>query len=617
MKHQHKALASLIAGLLGTTLAHNALAVGVISLNAAKADLYASEMSTPEIIISSAYVTKLGAGELPDTDTAVFAGKTSYVRVDFSNATITTAATIQLGGVGTQETTDASSFIGMGVTAGANPTPNYGTFGIGMTSAGYSPGGGLYATTGGSATATNPGGHTFVTYSTPTTSNCPTATSSLGLIGTDGIKLSATASGTSTAIFALTEGGTRATGATGTEGTHVLAGCRIGFYISQLKVIDTTKPVTMSYSLHTNNVSASYPLGDPKSTPAAKKLNVPVINFAPALSYTLTARDATSEVAALFKEFKLGDNGSTKTAGVIGLLDIKTTDGIKDVTGTVISSIATILGSGSKLDITGDFSTIAANKGRVYVTNAASCATTAANMISSIVELPSSATVGDYTASLTMDYLGTALNVTGNSVGRICLDITNTTGTVSTSGTEIAATDNAFLVKFSPQPKTNYKPYTPKEGTAGKIIRNGAELEAPYITASAAFTTRILLSNFSDAKMPFTVRLATDGVGGSTAATAVLPKVTALTAPPSGSTLPVYGVTGKSYQAAGEVSAKSMLVINATSQLATVTGGGRYSATFTFQGGNENVQGVVQTINKTTGEVTSIPMVRKGGGNGN
>jgi hypothetical protein len=615
MKHQHKALASLIAGLLGTTLAHNALAVGVISLNAAKADLYASEMSTPEITISSAYVTKLGAGDLPDTDTAVFAGKTSYVRVDFSNATITTTATVQLGGVGTQETTDASSFIGMAVTAGANPTPNYGTFGIGMTSAGYSPGGGLYAATF--------GGHNFIPYnSTVTTnlgseSNCPTATGSLGLIGTDGIKLSATASGTGTAIFALTEGGTRATAATGTETTHVLAGCRIGFYISHLKVIDTTKPVTMSYSLHTNNVSASYPLGDPKSTPAAKKLNVPVINFAPALSYTLTAKDATSEVAALFKEFKAGENGSIKTAGVVGLLDIKTTDGIKDVTGTVISSIGTILGAGSKLDITGDFSTIAANKGRVYVTKGASCATTSADLISSVVELPSSATAGDYTASLTMDYIGTSANVTGNSVGRICLDVTNTTGTVSTSGTEIAATDNAFLVKFSPQPETNYKPYTPKEGTAGKIVRNGAELEAPYITASSGFTTRILLSNFSDAKMPFTVKLATDGVGGSILPTAVLPKVAALTAPPAGSTLPVYGVTGKSYHAAGEVPAKSMLFINTTSQLATVTGGGRYSATFTFQGGNENVQGVVQTINKTTGEVTSIPMVRKGGGNGN
>jgi len=615
MKHQHKALASLIAGLLGTTLAHNALAVTTIDLSAAKADLYASEMSSPEIKISSAYVTKLNGSDpgLSDTDVAVFAGKTSYVRIDFDNATITTDATVQLGGVGT------GGFVASDV-SGTPPTPNYGTHGIGMTSSDYVAGGGLYKSTF--------GGHNFITYGTglaDTDSNCPTATTSLGLVGTDGIKLSATAAGTGTAIFALTESGTAATptaagtgGATGSETTHVLAGCKVGFYISKLKVIDTAKPVTMSYSLHTNNVSASYPLGDPKSTPAAKKTGIQVINFAPALSYTLTARDATSEVAALFKEFKAGENGSTKTAGVVGLLDIKTTDGIKNVEGNTISSVSTILGSGSKLDITGDFSTIAANKGRVYVTKGVSCATTSADLISNIVELPSSATAGDYTASLTMDYIGTSANVTGSpGVGRICLDITNTTGTVSTSGTEIAATDNAFLVKFTPMPETNYKSFTPKEGTAGKIIRNGAELEAPYITASAAFTTRILLSNFSDAKMPFTVRLATDGVGGSTAATAVLPKVTALTAPPSGSTLPVYGVTDKSYQAAGEVSAKSMLVINATSQLATVTGGGRYSATFTFQGGNENVQGVVQTINKTTGEVTSIPMVRKGGGNGN
>jgi len=611
MKHQHKALASLIAGLLGTSLVHNALAVATIDLSAAKADLYASEMSTPEITISSAYVTKLNGSDpgLGDTDVAVFAGKTSYVRIDFDNATISTDSHVQLGGVGTSVGTDTSGFVNNTTVSTA-----YGTYGVGMTSSDYETSGGLY-------TATFGGTHTFITYGTglaDADSNCPTATTSLGLVATDGIKLSATATGTGTAIFALTEGGTAATKATGSEATHLLAGCRIGFYISKLKVIDTTKPVTMSYSLHTNNVSASYPLGDPKSTPAAKKTGIQVINFAPALSYTLTARDATSEVAALFKEFKAGENGSTKTAGVVGLLDIKTTDGIKDVNGTVISSIATILGSGSKLDITGDFSTIAANKGRVYVTKGVSCATTSADLISNIVELPSSATAGDYTASLTMDYIGTSANVTGSpGVGRICLDVTNTTGTVSTSGTEIAATDNAFLVKFTPMPETNYKSFTPKEGTAGKIIRNGAELEAPYITASAAFTTRILLSNFSDAKMPFTVRLATDGVGGSTAATAVLPKVTALTAPPSGSTLPVYGVTDKSYQAAGEVSAKSMLVINATSQLATVTGGGRYSATFTFQGGNENVQGVVQTINKTTGEVTSIPMVRKGGGNGN
>ncbi len=610
MKYQHKVLASLIAGALGTSLAYNALAVGTISLDAPKADLYASEMDQPEITISSAYVTKLGAGELTDTDVAVFAGKTSYVRVDFSNATITTASTVQLGGVGTNVGTIASNFVESTITT-ATGLVNYGTHGIGMTSANYATSGGLY-------TGATFGGHTFITYGTglAANSNCPTATGSLGLVGTDGIKLSATASNTSTAIFALTEGGTASTNAKGTETTHVLAGCRIGFYISQLKVLDTTKPVTMSYSLHTNNVSASYPLGDSKSTPAAKKLNIPVVNFAPALSYTLTAKDATSDVAALFKEFKPSENGSSKTTGIIGLLDIKTTDGIKAKDGTSISSVGTLLASGSKLDIIGDFSGIAANKGRVYVSKAGTCSTAASELISSIVELPSTATAGDYTASLTMD-LSTSQNITGSpGAGRICLDITNTSGTVSTSGSEITSTDNAFVVKFAAAIKSGYKTPAVKEGNAGKIIRNGAELEAPYITVNPGYTTRILLSNFSDVKMPFTVKLATDGYGGSRAAGTVLPVVTALTAPPAGSTLPVLGVTGKSYQAAGEVLPKSMLFINAPLQLATTTGG-RYSATFTFQGGNESIQGVVQTINKTTGEVTSIPMVRKGGGNGN
>ena len=113
MKHQHKALASLIAGLLGTTLAHNALAIGTIDLNAAKADLYSSEMSNPEISINTAYVTKLNGSDpaLGDTDVAVFAGKTSYVRIDFDNATISTDATVQLGGVGTDVGTATSNFI--------------------------------------------------------------------------------------------------------------------------------------------------------------------------------------------------------------------------------------------------------------------------------------------------------------------------------------------------------------------------------------------------------------------------------------------------------------------------------------------------------------------------
>lgn len=600
MKRQHKVLSTLIAGLLGTTLVNSAAAITALDIGSPNPETYAQELKNDTTIgINTAYVTKLGAGELGDTEAAIFAGKTSYVRIDFDNATIATDSTVEIGGAGSALTY----------------TPGNGTagnFGIGRTTTAT----GLfdyaseatYSAAGGKQT----GSVSFVAH---TDGACFDATDSVGLVGTDGIRLSneAKAGGLNYAIFALTESGTNSTAVTAGSKANVLAGCKIGFYINKLVVKDTSKPVKMSYSLHTNNVSASSALGTPASTPVATKKDITVINFSPALTYGVTSKEATSDVTKEFTKFKSG-YPDTETAASVATIKFGVATGVKDSSGNLIASGGSILADASNnMSIKGDFTSIAANKGKVYLADDLSCSTSN-TLLSSIATLPNSATAGESSVDLSVS-AGTLF--TSEKTAHLCLDV----GDAGTASGQIVATDNGFVITFKPTTKDGYKSLAEIVRTGGRIIRNGAELEAPFVSTNTGYTNRIILSNLSSSKVPFTVKFATDGVGGSRAAGSVLPTVAPVLVATGGSTgKPAYGVDpklGKSYHAMGEIPPKTLLFINVNEQLATVANGGRLSAVFTFQADNSTVQGVFQMVNQTTKEVTSVPMVRKGGGNGN
>jgi hypothetical protein len=607
MKRQQKILPSLIAGILGTAINYSATAttLDVVDTASATAKTYASELSTPIISINDAFVTKLGAGVLSDSDAAIAPGDTSYVRLDFDNATVTTDASVVLGGYGGAAGASQTGFIYDASVGTAGSLINYGTDGIGATSSGYATAGGKQTTTG------------FTFYNASDTTCLGADSKGTGLVGTDGIKLVSPRMGEiKEVVFSLTEGGTAATTTPGTATTRVLAGCQIGFVISKVKVIDTTKPVTMTYSLHTNNVSASAPLTDPLSKPIAKKTGIPIANFGPALNYNLTAQDAVSDVAATppFTKFKAGAN-ATEYAANVGMIKLGFNTGVVGAGGTAFSALADLMTTSSKLDITGDFSSLARNAGKVYLSGSPTCGTSSTLLSNEVYSVPASASVGTSIVSLTLTSTGglAANAMTGYPMtGYLCLEVANAG---STSG-EIVSTDLGYAVKFSPANATNIKTFSPYNNTAGKIVRNGAELEAPYLSTSASFTNRILLTNFGTAPAKFSVKFQSDGIAGSSAVAPVPQPVLVATGNSAGKAgRPAYG--NAKGGAEGEVPANSMLFINVPEQLVTFSSGNRGSAVFTFQADNKDIQGIVQTINTTTGEVTSIPMLRKGGGNGN
>jgi len=600
MKRQQKILSSLIAGILGTAIANSATAVAVVDTASASAKTYASELSTPVITLSDAYVTKLGAGAIPDSDTAISPGDTSYVRIDFVNASVPTDASLILGGAG-----QVALQTGFSYTTGAGQATtgayNYGDMGVGATSAGYGAAGGqeTNSTTG---------------YVTATDSSCLGGSSSAGtgLVGTDGIKLvSPRGTGVNYAIFSLTEGGTAATSTPATATTRVLAGCEVGFVISKLTVTDSSKPVTMTYSLHTNNVSASSLPSSTSFKPTAQKTGIPIANFAPALNYNLTAHDATSDVASdpPFTKFKVGNDAGEYAANV-GTVKFGFNTGVNDSGGSTFTSLNQLMATTSKLEITGDFSSLAVNAGKVYLSTNPACGTSTGLLSGEIASVPASASVGTSIVSLTLT--DTGMLASSSATGYICLEVGG-----GTTGSEIVATDLGYAVKFTPVAvnSTIIKAFTPYNHTAGKIVRNGAELEAPYLSTSPSFINRILLTNLGSAPAKFSVKFQSDGIAGSSTTAPVPQPVMVATGTSTGKVgRPAYGNTKGG--ANGEVAAKSMLFINVPEQLVTFSGGNRGSAVFTFQADNKDVQGIVQTINTVTGEVTSIPMVRKGGGNG-
>jgi len=598
MKRQQKILSSLIAGILGTAIANSATAVAVVDTASASAKTYASELSTPVITLSDAYVTKLGAGAIPDSDTAISPGDTSYVRIDFVNASVPTDASLILGGAGTVALQTEFTYDTSAGTSGS--FINYGTNGVGATSADYVAAGGQET-------------DTSTAYVTATNSSCLGSSSAgTGLVGTDGIKLvSPRGTGVNYAIFSLTEGGTAATSTPATATTRVLAGCEVGFVISKLTVTDSSKPVTMTYSLHTNNVSASSLPSSTSFKPTAQKTGIPIANFATALNYNLTAHDATSDVASdpPFTKFKVGNDAGEYAANV-GTVKFGFNTGVNDSGGSTFTSLNQLMATTSKLEITGDFSSLAVNAGKVYLSTNPACGTSTGLLSGEIASVPASASVGTSIVSLTLT--DTGMLASSSATGYICLEVGG-----GTTGSEIVATDLGYAVKFTPVAvNSTIKAFTPYNHTAGKIVRNGAELEAPYLSTSPDFTNRILLTNLGSAPAKFSVKFQSDGIAGSSTTAPVPQPVMVATGTSTGKVgRPAYGNTKGG--ANGEVAAKSMLFINVPEQLVTFSGGNRGSAVFTFQADNKDVQGIVQTINNTTGEVTSIPMVRKGGGNGN
>lgn len=119
---------------------------------------------------------------------------------------------------------------------------------------------------------------------------------------------------------------------------------------------------------------------------------------------------------------------------------------------------------------------------------------------------------------------------------------------------------------------------------AGKIKRDGTVLDTPFFTIIDGTISRVILSNFGANPANFTVQVQSD----------------------EGNTVTPGTVTE------GTINAGTILQIRG-SELASFSGKQRGSAKFTIVAPPQNISGVYQTVNLTTGAVTSIKLINEGG----
>jgi hypothetical protein len=145
---------------------------------------------------------------------------------------------------------------------------------------------------------------------------------------------------------------------------------------------------------------------------------------------------------------------------------------------------------------------------------------------------------------------------------------------------------------------TNANEYVLSEQTfseVGFIDRNGTELITPYLTSADGYISRVILTNTGASDVNYTATVISDDGNSANAAPGAAGTIKA------GTNLQIDTVDsgkGRPYLVDG-FSTKP-----------------RGAALFTFVGANRDIQGVYQTVDTSTGDVQSIIMQRRGGGDG-
>lgn len=530
MKRKQKILASVITTLLGGS-ALSMSAAAIIDITGTTTTVqnmatYASEIKASSTLQYTLPVIKVNLGGGVGSDAvAIPAGETRYVRVDLQNATLT-----------------GTPFLAGWTAASGGLTANN------QIAAGDCP----------TLTAQ---GQTSVT--TAPAGNVQTA--------------QAGGNNDSYVIFSVKSG------ATDTGGIYS-AGCTIGIDLHSIKVTTPGQPVYLTYALYSGPIAAAN--ATIADTRGMNKQKVQVVGFAPALSFKSTndGKDAIASVEQQFRLFKKTASNSSadgKSASA-GAFELTTNANVLPATGgTPISSPSIILGSGTKLKVEGDFTSIWAS------------GTSATPTLSYDIKCGTPITTGTWEK-----------NTAGVPIAATFSSVTSLTGTtffcltlgeknpspISSSAVQIASTADNFKLTLlsSGNEMTGYE-VANKQIDLKKITRDGVTLESPFINIAPGYTSRVVLAHLNakaSDDVPYFITLRSDegNVFTQKVKEGVLKK----------------GTTAK---------------IMSTDLFSTATGAKtRVGVTVTFYGQNDDIQGVVQHINSVSGEVTSIPMTRPGGG---
>jgi len=356
-------------------------------------------------------------------------------------------------------------------------------------------------------------------------------------------------------------------------------------------VSNTSAPVKMTYSLHTNKDSAenaSY-----INSALLFKKEFDYIAFSKVLDVKYTAgADITSNVADDF--FKFVDSGEY---GFLGTFSYGTSDTLAAGTNPAYISSSGGLAVNAKTDLT-------------YIVGTGTTFTLASETpggFSFVQDVISNAPAGSYTGtalqnvflhtSATLDACkGSSTTGLFSKSGALSADKATFEISVSSTGSVFGACvkangksvieANIFNGEFSPGANDNTKPEK-VPGTVGKIVQNGTVLDTPYVSTIDGYISRVILTNTSGVDVKYSAASVTED--GATATPGA--------------------------QAEGTVPAKSILQLN-LKDVVSFSGKPRGSVRFTIRGSNQQLGGVYQVIKvgPPSGDVQSIPLIRKGGG---
>lgn len=354
------------------------------------------------------------------------------------------------------------------------------------------------------------------------------------------------------------------TAVTGNAATETLTFSFINGTAVDLAVTNTGNPVTVTYTLHETAVSA---VAGATGNAVLVTKTADLAKFAPGLEVALTQGTPLASVEKTFKEFCDVDAtcAASTTEREVGKVVVGPKTGVM-APATGIQVVYGDLVTTSDVVVTGDFAFIGTT-GAVTLdndNNATAC---------------DAATV---TATLSADKKTATLAANagvlngGTAAARLCV---LTDGLVEIPEQTVLA---ALDVKTKPAASTAADTTAAAVGVIG---RNGTELQSPWFSTAAGYTSRIFLSN-----------------KGTTAALITGTKVLTET----GNTCTAGTGVPTSVPAGG------MVEIPTSALCASFSASPRASAILTIAAPSSKIQGVYQIINPTTGAQMAYPLLRPG-----
>lgn len=323
------------------------------------------------------------------------------------------------------------------------------------------------------------------------------------------------------------------------------------------RTVSSTGDVSCSYSLYDQPSQAQAGGATGRIVSVADKA---YIDFTAALLTTVTPATSTADVEATTGAYTKFTTGNTYTE----LADVVITDAnASAIDGTTL--LDTELLSNTDVSVAGDF-TAAANTdgtytgaalGRVWIDGAADCST-------------GSDDVGDFLATTLSATAATFTGPTANIAGTYSLCFASN-GTAAIPAATYTATVDYTTIGAA------YAVTDVTAAAAGTIVRNGTTMVAPLVQKPAGWLSRLVLVNKGTAARAYTVSAVAE----------------------SGNTVTLSGAAASGTLGAGQTTVVDL------PDLIAATGSPRTSLVVTVNGPENQISGLYQIVNATTGSISN------------